>query len=49
MGYIHPMELYSARKVNERLPHTATWVCLTRNAEQKADTQNSTRHVTPLM
>lgn len=29
MGYIHTMELYSARKVNERLPHTTTWMCLT--------------------
>lgn len=48
MGYIHTMELYSAWKESERLPHTTTWMCLTCNAEQKkADTQDSTCHVTP--
>ena len=48
MGYIHTMELYSAWKESERLPHTTTWMCLTCNAEQKkADTQDSTCHVIP--
>ena len=39
MWYIHTAESYSATKVNELLPHTKTWMHLTCNAEQKADTK----------